>query len=95
MRIEPQIVAVPKSERVEKERQVSLFNDMPDTNLPPLDTNPPAPVVVATNPPPYVPPVDVPIVPDRLVSGEQRHSQTPRDRDDDAVDPIARHARPM
>lgn len=36
IRIEPQIVAVPKSERVEKERQVSLFNDMPDTNLPPL-----------------------------------------------------------
>ena len=36
VRIEPQVVAVPKSERVEKERQVSLFNDMPDTNLPPL-----------------------------------------------------------
>lgn len=36
MRIEPQIVVVPKSDRVEKERQVSLFNDMPDTNLPPL-----------------------------------------------------------
>ena len=36
IRIEPQIVAVPKSERVEKERQVSLFNDLPDTNLPPL-----------------------------------------------------------
>ncbi len=36
IRIEPQIVAVPKSDRVEKERQVSLFNDMPDTNLPPL-----------------------------------------------------------
>ncbi|GGC58332.1 DNA translocase FtsK [Undibacterium terreum] len=36
IRIEPQVVAVQKSERVEKERQVSLFNDMPDTKLPPL-----------------------------------------------------------
>jgi DNA segregation ATPase FtsK/SpoIIIE, S-DNA-T family len=36
IRIEPQVVAVPKSERVEKEKQVSLFSDMPDTNLPPL-----------------------------------------------------------
>ncbi|MDO8306177.1 DNA translocase FtsK, partial [Herminiimonas sp.] len=36
IRIEPQIIAVPKSDRVEKERQVSLFNDLPDTNLPPL-----------------------------------------------------------
>ena len=36
IRIEPQVVAVPKSERVEKERQVSLFADLPDTNLPPL-----------------------------------------------------------
>jgi len=36
MHIEPQMVAVPKSERVEKEKQVSLFLDMPDTNLPPL-----------------------------------------------------------
>ncbi|HWT71593.1 MAG TPA: DNA translocase FtsK 4TM domain-containing protein, partial [Oxalicibacterium sp.] len=36
IRIEPQIVAVPKSDRVEKEKQVSLFNDLPDTNLPPL-----------------------------------------------------------
>jgi len=34
--IEPQIVSVPKSERIQKEKQVSLFNDMPDTNLPPL-----------------------------------------------------------
>jgi S-DNA-T family DNA segregation ATPase FtsK/SpoIIIE len=34
--IEPQMVVVPKSERVEKEKQVSLFLDMPDTNLPPL-----------------------------------------------------------
>jgi S-DNA-T family DNA segregation ATPase FtsK/SpoIIIE len=36
IRIEPQIVAVPRSDRSEKERQVSLFTDMPDTNLPPL-----------------------------------------------------------
>lgn len=36
IRIEPQVVAVPKSERIEKERQVSLFTDLPDTNLPPL-----------------------------------------------------------
>jgi S-DNA-T family DNA segregation ATPase FtsK/SpoIIIE len=36
IRIEPQVVSVPKSERVEKEKQTSLFNDMPDTNLPPL-----------------------------------------------------------
>ena len=45
IRIEPQVVAVPKSERVEKEKQVSLFSDMPDTNLPPLsllDEPPPA-----------------------------------------------------
>ncbi len=34
--IEPQVVAVQKSDRVEKERQVSLFLDLPDTNLPPL-----------------------------------------------------------
>src|SRR5690606_3383592 len=36
IRIEPQIVHVPKSERVEKEKQVSLFSDLTDTNLPPL-----------------------------------------------------------
>jgi len=36
IRIEPQVVAVPKSERVQKERQTSLFTDLPDTNLPPL-----------------------------------------------------------
>ena len=34
--IEPQVVIVPRSERMEKEKQVSLFLDMPDTNLPPL-----------------------------------------------------------
>ncbi|MEB0140361.1 MULTISPECIES: DNA translocase FtsK [unclassified Undibacterium] len=45
VRIEPQVVAVQRSERVEKEKQVSLFNDLPDTNLPPislLDEAPPA-----------------------------------------------------
>ncbi|KIF82406.1 DNA translocase FtsK [Noviherbaspirillum autotrophicum] len=45
IRIEPQVVEVPKSERVQKEKQVSLFADLPDTNLPPLsllDEPPPA-----------------------------------------------------
>ncbi len=36
IQIVPQVVHVQKSERVEKEKQVSLFLDMPDTNLPPL-----------------------------------------------------------
>ena len=36
IQIVPQVVSVPKSERVEKEKQVSLFLDMPDTNLPPI-----------------------------------------------------------
>jgi S-DNA-T family DNA segregation ATPase FtsK/SpoIIIE len=36
VRIEPQVVSVQKSPRIEKERQVSLFNDMRDTNLPPI-----------------------------------------------------------
>lgn len=36
MRIEPQITDVPKSERAEKERQVVLFNDLHDSELPPL-----------------------------------------------------------
>jgi len=36
IRIEPQVLSVPRSERVEKERQVSLFRELPDTNLPPL-----------------------------------------------------------
>ncbi|MGZ3238155.1 MAG: DNA translocase FtsK 4TM domain-containing protein, partial [Burkholderiaceae bacterium] len=44
IRIEPQVVTVPKSERVEKERQVSLFTDLPDTNLPPLSLLDDAPV---------------------------------------------------
>ncbi len=36
MRIEPQVTDVPKSERAEKERQVALFNDLHDSELPPL-----------------------------------------------------------
>ncbi len=36
IQIVPQVVNVPKSERVQKEKQVSLFLDLPDTNLPPL-----------------------------------------------------------
>ncbi|MEO7031481.1 MAG: DNA translocase FtsK 4TM domain-containing protein [Herbaspirillum sp.] len=43
IRIEPQVVIVPKSERVEKEKQANLFQDMPDTNLPPLSLLDPAP----------------------------------------------------
>jgi DNA segregation ATPase FtsK/SpoIIIE, S-DNA-T family len=48
VRIEPQIVAVPKSERVEKERQVSLFTDLPDSHLPPLSLLDEAPPVQET-----------------------------------------------
>jgi S-DNA-T family DNA segregation ATPase FtsK/SpoIIIE len=44
VRIEPQVVVVPRSERIEKERQVSLFTDLPDTNLPPLSLLDDAPV---------------------------------------------------
>lgn len=36
IRIEPQITAVPRSDRVDKEKQVPLFSDLPDSNLPPL-----------------------------------------------------------
>ncbi len=37
IKIEPQVVAVVKSERVEKERQATLFQDLPgDSSLPPL-----------------------------------------------------------
>ncbi|CAN5688136.1 DNA translocase FtsK [soil metagenome] len=48
IRIEPQVVAVQKSERIEKERQVSLFNDHPDNNLPPLSLLDDAPVTQET-----------------------------------------------
>lgn len=36
VKIEPQVVAVPRSERVEKERQVRLFDDPVEGGLPPL-----------------------------------------------------------
>ena len=48
VRIEPQVVAVQKSERIEKERQVSLFSDMLDTKLPPLSLLDDAPVTQET-----------------------------------------------
>jgi S-DNA-T family DNA segregation ATPase FtsK/SpoIIIE len=48
IRIEPQVVAVQRSERVEKEKQVSLFNELPDTNLPPLSLLDDAPPVQET-----------------------------------------------
>ncbi|MES2534610.1 MAG: DNA translocase FtsK 4TM domain-containing protein [Pseudomonadota bacterium] len=48
IRIEPQVVAVPKSDRIDKERQTSLFTDLPDTNLPPLSLLDDAPQVQET-----------------------------------------------
>jgi S-DNA-T family DNA segregation ATPase FtsK/SpoIIIE len=36
IRIEPQVVAVVRSERVEKEKQATLFTDLSDSSLPPL-----------------------------------------------------------
>ena len=36
LRIEPPVVEIPKSERVQKEKQVPLFENLPDTPLPPL-----------------------------------------------------------
>ena len=36
IRIEPQVTSVPQSPRVEQEKQVPLFSDLPDTGLPPL-----------------------------------------------------------
>ena len=36
IRIEPAIVAIPKSPRVQKEKQEPLFQELPDTPLPPL-----------------------------------------------------------
>ena len=36
IRIEPAVVEIPKSVRVQKEKQVPLFRDLPDTPLPPL-----------------------------------------------------------
>lgn len=48
VRIEPQVIHVPRSERLEKERQVSLFHDLPDTNLPPISLLDEAPVAQET-----------------------------------------------
>ncbi|MBB3118491.1 DNA translocase FtsK [Pseudoduganella violacea] len=45
IKVEPQVVEVPKSERVQKEKQASLFQDLENTDLPPLsllDEAPPA-----------------------------------------------------
>ena len=50
VRIEPQIIVVPRSERSDKERQVPLFSELTDTNLPPLsllDEAPPQTVTVS------------------------------------------------
>jgi S-DNA-T family DNA segregation ATPase FtsK/SpoIIIE len=48
IRIEPQVVTVQKSDRIEKERQTTLFDDIPDTNLPPLSLLDDAPVAQET-----------------------------------------------
>jgi len=45
MRIEPQVVAVPRSERADKERQVLLFTELADKSLPPLSLLDAAPPV--------------------------------------------------
>ena len=48
IRIEPQVVAVPQSARVAKEKQVPLFAEMPETDLPPLSLLAPPPVMQET-----------------------------------------------
>ena len=49
MKIEPQVVEVVKSERVQKEKQTVLFNDLPgDSSLPPLSLLDEAPPVQET-----------------------------------------------
>ena len=48
IRIEPQVVAVPQSTRVEKEKQVPLFAEIPETDLPPLSLLEPPPVLQET-----------------------------------------------
>ncbi len=50
IRVEPQMTSIPKSERVEKEKQAPLFRDIENTDLPPLallDEPPPAQETVA------------------------------------------------
>ncbi len=48
IRIEPQVVAVPQSARVAKEKQVPLFAEIPETDLPPLSLLAPPPVMQET-----------------------------------------------
>ncbi|MBX3661234.1 MAG: DNA translocase FtsK 4TM domain-containing protein [Burkholderiales bacterium] len=48
VRIEPPPVEIPKSARVEREKQVPLFGDLPDTLLPPLGLLDPADTNVET-----------------------------------------------
>ena len=48
IRIEPQVVAVPQSSRVAKEKQVPLFAEIPETDLPPLSLLAPPPVMQET-----------------------------------------------
>src|SRR5450830_1784961 len=48
VKIEPQVVTVVKSERVEKERQATLFENLGDGKLPPLSLLDEAPPVVET-----------------------------------------------
>ena len=50
IRVEPQMVSIPKSERAEKEKQAPLFRDIENTDMPPLallDEAPPAQETVA------------------------------------------------
>ncbi|MGI9024264.1 MAG: DNA translocase FtsK, partial [Burkholderiaceae bacterium] len=48
IRIEPQVVAVPQSTRIIKEKQVPLFAEIPETDLPPLSLLAPPPVMQET-----------------------------------------------
>ena len=48
IRIEPPVMEVPQSPRVEKEKQAPLFSDLPDTGLPPLHLLDPAGVHLET-----------------------------------------------
>ncbi|AVR96241.1 DNA translocase FtsK [Pseudoduganella armeniaca] len=50
IRVEPQMVSIPKSERAEKEKQAPLFGELENTDMPPLallDEAPPAQETVA------------------------------------------------